>query len=114
LLLFRKELQTKKQLRIYRLMSPQESEGKVRRKLSTKIKMSVYIKSDEFREKILGMIMSLEEQHNKAQQAWRDAAVQMNVLQTEYTRAENEWKMAQQRKEALMDLLGLIDEYEQK
>mgnify|MGYP001602085292 FL=1 len=60
------------------------------------------------------MIMSLEAQYIKAQQAWRDAALKMNTLQAEYTRAENEWKMAQQRREALMDLLSLIDEYEKK
>lgn len=76
--------------------------------------MIVYIKSDEFRTKIHSLIESLEAQYRKAQQAWRDAALKMNALQAEYTRAENEWKMAQQRKEALMDLLSLIDEYEQK
>ena len=76
--------------------------------------MSVYIKPEEFRNKVHAKIQVLEEQYHKAQQAWRDAALKMNTLQAEYTRAENEWKMAEQRKEALMDLLSLIDEYEQK
>jgi hypothetical protein len=76
--------------------------------------MSTYIKPEEFRNKVHAKIQILEEQYQKAQQAWRDTALKMNALQAEYIRAENEWKMAQQRKEALMDLLSMIDEYEQK
>ena len=76
--------------------------------------MTVYIKTEEFRAKIHSLIESLDAQYHKAYATWRDAALKMNALQAEYTRAENEWKMAEQRKEALMDLLSLIDEYEQK
>ncbi len=76
--------------------------------------MSTYIDSEKFKAKIHEMIESLEVQYRTAQQAWRDAAVKMNALQAEYTRAENEWKMAEQRKEALLDSISLIDEWEKK
>ena len=72
--------------------------------------MPQFINPDVFKAKIHELIAALEPQYQAARQAWRDIAVKMNALQAEHTQKENEWKMAEQRKAALMDLLTVIEE----
>lgn len=76
--------------------------------------MAQFINPEVFKAKLHEFIAALEPQYQAARQAWRDIALKMNNLQAEYTKKENEWKIAEQRKEALMDLLSIIDEMEKK
>lgn len=76
--------------------------------------MTEYISPKVLRAKVMEYITSLQAQHFAAQNAWRDIAKRMDALREEYKKLQAIWLMAQQRKEALMDMLSLIDELEKR
>lgn len=73
-----------------------------------------FINPEKLKANVHEMIRSLEEQYQKARDRHRRLQGEADARKAKIEATEEEWRMASQRREALMDLLSVIDEMTQK
>jgi chromosome segregation ATPase len=76
--------------------------------------MATYISIAELKNKIHERIKLLEEQYYAAQNAWRDVKKKRDSLENEILKKQDEWNMAKHRREALLDVIDILNEYGDK
>lgn len=74
----------------------------------------IFIKPDEFRKKITQKVEALKEQYYAAKNKYSELKKNHNILSLKVEAAFIEYNMAEQRWQALMDLLTILDEFEQR
>lgn len=74
----------------------------------------IFIKPDEFRKKIMQKVEALKEQYHEVKNKYAHFKKEHNELSLKVEGLFIQYNMAEQRWQALMDLLSILDEFEQR